>query len=206
MSYHGRNIQSNKQSDLPEPARDDSKAPEGVYVMRTTSQLCCELTDAKGTHFTVMSNGQMTINRAETGTGTKETAVTSQNKGDAPEPSEPGPVQDVPVSPLVPRFFVIHADGTGSELLRHVDVKEFLERAEKDPATAVLKSPLEGHPDVTGITVLKPYSGKVSRKIPSVCSLVCTPTGIDCNFNFTKRRGIGKYHSKESINDTRLNF
>lgn len=162
VSYHGRDVQSNKQSDLTEPALDDgSKAPEGVYVMRTTSQFCCEMTDPKGTHFTVMSNGQMTIEKAETQPVTKETAVTSESAGDEKEePSEPGPIQQAPVSPLVPRFFIIHADGTGSELLRYVDVKGFLERAEEDPATAVLKSPLEGHPDVTGLTILKPYSGE----------------------------------------------
>lgn len=161
MSYHGRDTQSNNQADSSDPAVDDSKAPEGVYVMRTTSQLCCEMTDAKGTHFAVMSNGQMTVDKAETESVTKGTAVTSENtEVEKKEPSEPGPIQQAPVSPLVPRFFIIHADGTGSELLRSVDVKEYLERAEEDPATAVLKSPLEGHPDVTGLTVLKPYSGK----------------------------------------------
>ena len=119
------------------------------------------MTDTRGTHFTVMSNGGMTVNTAETATTTEESVIPSdETENEESKSSEAGPLQRATVSPLVPRFFIIHADGTGSELLRGLDVKEYLERAEKDPATAVLKTPLEGHPDVSGITVLRPYSGK----------------------------------------------
>lgn len=153
VSYHGRDTQTIKQGHC-------SKIPEGVYVMRTTSQFCCEMTDGRGTHFTVMSNGQMTVDKEETECINKEIISKSEGTFDEKEePSEPGPIQQASLSPIVPRFFIIHADGTGSELLRSVDVKDFLESAEEDPATAVLKSSLEGHPDVTGFTVLRPYSG-----------------------------------------------
>ena len=110
------------------------------------------MTDGRGTHFTVMSNGQMTVDKGETGSINKE--MISQ--------SEPGPIQQASLSPIVPRFFIIHADGTSSELLRSVDVTDFLVQAEEDPTTAVLKSSLEGHADVTGLTVLRPYSGMAS--------------------------------------------
>ena len=154
VSYYGRDTETCKQA-------RGSQTPEGVYVMRTTSQFCCEVTDGRGTHFTVMSNGQMTVDKEETASINREAAMKSEGTVDEKEElSEPGPLQPASVSPIVPRFFIIHADGTGSELLRNVDVKDFLESAEKDPATAVLKSPLEGHPDVTGLTILKPYSGK----------------------------------------------
>ena len=161
VSYYTRDTQCNTQAKS-EPAMDEQEALVGVYVMRTTSQRCCEMTDTRGTHFTVMSNGGMTVNKAETRETTTEESATPSDETENKESksSEAGPLQRATVSPLVPRFFIIHADGTGSELLRGVDVKEFLERAEKDPATAVLKTPLEGHPDVSGITVLKPYSGK----------------------------------------------
>lgn len=163
MTYWGRDTQSSKLSDLSEPALDSSGAPEGVYIMRTTSQLCCEITDTKGTHFTVMSNGQMTVENTQTEPVANVTDSTSEEAGSEKKVnSEPCPIQQAPVSPLVPRFFVIHADGTGSELLRHVDVKEFLDRAEDDLATAVLKSPLEGHPEVMGLTIIKPYSGTMN--------------------------------------------
>ena len=153
MSYYGRDTQTMKQSHC-------SKAPEGVYVMRTASQLCCEMTDGRGTHFTVISNGQMTVDQRETESISKE--IISKTEGtfdEKEEPSEPGPIQQASLSPIVPRFFIIHADGTGLELLHSDDVKDFLEQAEEDPATAVLKSSLEGQVDVTGLTVLRPYSG-----------------------------------------------
>jgi len=153
VSYYGRDTQTMKQSHC-------SKAPEGVYVMRTASQFCCEMTDGRGTHFTVMSNGQMTVDKGETESMNKD--IISQTKGtfdEKEEPSEPGPIQQASLSPIVPRFFIIHADGTGSELLLSDGVKDFLEQAEQDPTTAVLKSSLEGQLDVTGLTVLRPYSG-----------------------------------------------
>ena len=110
-----------------------------------------------------MSNGQMTVENTQTEPVANVTDSTSEEAGSEKKVnSEPCPIQQAPVSPLVPRFFVIHADGTGSELLRHVDVKEFLDRAEDDLATAVLKSPLEGHPDVMGLTIIKPYSGTMN--------------------------------------------
>lgn len=154
VSYHGRDTQTMKESHY-------SKTPEGVYVMRTASQFCCEMTDERGTHFTVMSNGHMTVDKGESGSINKE--IISKTEGtfdEKEEPSEPGPIQQASLSPIVPRFFIIRADGTGSELLHSVDVKDFLQQAEEDPATAVLKSSLEGQDDVTGLTVLRPYSGK----------------------------------------------
>lgn len=63
-----------------------------------------------------------------------------------------------------PRFFIIHADGSGTELLRYKDVAENLLLAEKNPATAILKDQLTDHPGVTGITVLKPYLIGLSEK------------------------------------------
>ena len=153
VSYYGRDTQTMKESHC-------SKTPEGVYVMRTSSQFCCEMTDCRGTRFTVMSNGQMTVDKGETGSINKEIISNPEGTFDEQEePSEPGPIQQASLSPLAPRFFIIHADGTGSELLQGVDVKDFLEEAEEDPATAVLKSSLEGHVDVTGLTILRPYSG-----------------------------------------------
>ena len=50
-------------------------------------------------------------------------------------------------------------DGTGYEMLRHDDVSEYLQAAEGDATTAVLRTPVEGLPGVTGITVLKPFPG-----------------------------------------------
>ncbi|XP_068698646.1 sperm-associated antigen 17-like [Montipora foliosa] len=164
VTYYGRDTQGNMQSDLSVSGGNDSKALQGIYIMRTSNQLCCELTDTKGTHFNVMSNGQIAIENTQTKPVTKETNSNPNEVGSKKEVlSESGPIQLAPVSPLVPRFFIIHADGTGSELLRHADVKEFLDRAEEDPATAVLKSPFDGDPDVIGLTIIKPYEGGTSK-------------------------------------------
>lgn len=54
-------------------------------------------------------------------------------------------------------------DGTGYELLRHQDVSDYLKAAEDDVTTAVLRTPVEDLPGVTGITVLKPFQGKTQN-------------------------------------------
>lgn len=48
------------------------------------------------------------------------------------------------------RFFIIHNNCTGTELLRYKDVQEYLSDAEVDPTTAVIKEPLPDTPGVTG--------------------------------------------------------
>lgn len=63
-----------------------------------------------------------------------------------------------------PRFFIINADGSGTELLRYCDVADYLLMAERNPATAVLREPIPEYPDVTGITILKPYLLGLSEK------------------------------------------
>ena len=159
MSYYGRDTQ-NLNKDY-----GNAKAPTGVYVMRTANQLCFEMTDGRGTHFTVLSNGRITVDKEETESTYQDmVAKPDYASNEKKERLEPGPLETAPVSPIVPRFFVIHADGSGSELLRSVDVQDFLKQAEDDPLTAVLRSCLEGHADVTGITIVKPYSGK---RLPS---------------------------------------
>ncbi len=61
---------------------------------------------------------------------------------------------------LQPRYFVIHRDGQGEELLHENDVSSFLEEAEKDPLVAVIKSESVDQTGMMGITVLKPMKGK----------------------------------------------
>jgi hypothetical protein len=58
-----------------------------------------------------------------------------------------------------PKFFIVHADGSGTELMRYQDVAEYVNNSEQSPATAVLRDDLPDYPGVTGITILKPYIG-----------------------------------------------
>ncbi|PFX34574.1 Sperm-associated antigen 17 [Stylophora pistillata] len=158
VSYYGHDTR-NLNKDY-----ENGKAPVGVYVMRTANHLCFEMTDGRGSHFTVMSNGHITVDKEETGSLYQDiVAKPDYATNEKRTPAEQGPLEPAPVSPIVPRFFVIHADGSGSELLRSVDVQDFLKQAEDDPLTAVLRSPLEGHADVTGLTIVKPYSGGTGK-------------------------------------------
>ena len=63
-----------------------------------------------------------------------------------------------------PRFFIVHADGSGTELLRYQDLAEYIANAEDDLATAILMDPLADYPGVMGLTVLKPYLKNHSDK------------------------------------------
>lgn len=44
------------------------------------------------------------------------------------------------------RFFIISADGSGTELLRKKDVHKYMTEACRDPATAVLQDPVREQP------------------------------------------------------------
>jgi hypothetical protein len=63
-----------------------------------------------------------------------------------------------------PKFFIVHPDGSGTELLRFQDVSEFIATAEDDLSTAILMDPLPDLPGVLGITVMKPYIKDVSSR------------------------------------------
>ena len=63
-----------------------------------------------------------------------------------------------------PRLFILHSDGSGTELLRYQDVADYIAHAEDDPETAILVDPLADYPGVLGITVLKPYLKDVSQQ------------------------------------------
>lgn len=80
-----------------------------------------------------------------------------------------------------PRFFIIHADGSGTELMRFQDIAEYLTTAEQSPATAVLRDELPDFPGVTGITILKPYLGGPSERwLKKYDQESIIPPGIRC--------------------------
>ena len=80
-----------------------------------------------------------------------------------------------------PRFFIIHSDGSGTELMRYQDIAEYLTSAEQSPATAVLRDELPDFPGVMGITVLKPYFGGPSERwLKKYDQDSIIPPGIRC--------------------------
>ncbi|XP_031553104.1 sperm-associated antigen 17-like isoform X2 [Actinia tenebrosa] len=159
VSFAPRELTGKIDLSIPAPTNQPTDIPAGVYVMRSTQQNCCETKDIRGTHFSVASNGKMSIDKKEPQEVKDDNGATTEKKIESTHIE-----RAVPQTTLVPRYFIIHSDGSGSELLRHADVREFLSRAEKDPATAVLRSPVEGDHEATGVTILKPYAGGISKE------------------------------------------
>ena len=55
-----------------------------------------------------------------------------------------------------PRFFIVHKDSSGTELLRYDDIYEYMSEVEVDPMTAIIRDNVQGYPNVMGTTVLRP--------------------------------------------------
>ncbi|KAJ6658283.1 hypothetical protein lerEdw1_020555 [Lerista edwardsae] len=124
----------------------DADTPEpGKYIMKHNSSIVLEVTDPAGNIFKVMADGSTSEFIAGTDSNGKE--------------SEPAQIQ----TPLVygehaPRFFIVYADGSGTELLRTRETEEYISIAYGDPITAVLQEPIHECPGVLSITVLRPLS------------------------------------------------
>ncbi|XP_046333573.2 sperm-associated antigen 17-like isoform X4 [Haliotis rufescens] len=123
------------------------------YVLRHNADVVCETVDGDGNVFNVKYTGDYSVIMAN-GDETSNESVDDHKQ-------EKGVTQ---YGQHAPRFFIIHADGSGTELMRYQDVAEYLTSAEDSTATAVVKDPLPDHPGVTGITILKPYIGGPSDR------------------------------------------
>ncbi|XP_065057686.1 sperm-associated antigen 17-like isoform X2 [Rhopilema esculentum] len=112
---------------------DEHGSPSGVYVIKPSSNNCLSAVDDLGNSFSVSAMGEAVVERGQDLLGVKDL--------------------------LKPRYFVLHKDGSGEELLRQADISTYLEEAETDPGVAVLKSSAKNQTDVSGITVLRPFKG-----------------------------------------------
>ncbi|XP_077030356.1 sperm-associated antigen 17 isoform X2 [Agelaius phoeniceus] len=120
----------------------------GRYIMKHTSSTICEMMDHEGNTFKVLADGSTDVCVPSSGSDDKEdrsSAADDVNK----------PITD---NEHVPRFFIISADGSGTELLRTKDVHEYMAEACSDPATAVLQDLVQEQPGVLSITVLRPMA------------------------------------------------
>ena len=80
---------------------------------------------------------------------------------------------------LPPRYFVVHADGKGDELLRWEDVDKYISGADEDDKCAVIRTSVEGDEEAQAITVISPRvapSSKVWSKPKSVRDII--PVGL----------------------------
>ncbi|XP_043556897.1 sperm-associated antigen 17 [Chiloscyllium plagiosum] len=124
-----------------------------AYFMKSTSPVIFEVLDPEGNHFQVMVNGNTS---------------TLTHDGNQ-EREEDALLQGLMIEPEVykkhaPRFFILHTDGSGTELLRSSDVEEYLYNAYFCPTTAVLKEQLPEFPGVFGITFLQPSTEDIGSR------------------------------------------
>nr|XP_009687952.1 PREDICTED: sperm-associated antigen 17 [Struthio camelus australis] len=120
----------------------------GSYVMKHTSSTICEMMDPEGNIFKVMADGRTSVFVPSIGLDDKEDRSSASI---LPEINE-----HITCDEHVPRFFVVYADGSGTELLQSRDVEEYLAEACSDLATAVLQDPVQESPGVLSITILRP--------------------------------------------------
>ncbi|KAM4565067.1 sperm-associated antigen 17 [Fundulus diaphanus] len=127
-----------------EPKGRPSVNQPGVYTMSHTHRVACDVTDNDGNHFQVMEDGQVLV------------LTSSPTPGILRQKEEEADPLHVKHNNLFPRLFLVHEDGSGTELLNSHAVEEILHEAYSDPTIAVLKEPLPDTQDEFGITILKP--------------------------------------------------
>ncbi|XP_044531471.1 sperm-associated antigen 17 [Gracilinanus agilis] len=126
------------------------------YIMKHTADIICEVLDPEGNVFQVMVDGTISTIIPEVGLEEETTEEESEDYDSlVPDKIEKNPLQ--PYGEHVPRFFVIYADGSGTELLRNSDIEEYLSLAYGESTTAVLQEPVQEYPGALSITVLRPF-------------------------------------------------
>ncbi|XP_039520361.1 sperm-associated antigen 17 [Pimephales promelas] len=116
------------------------KDPPGQFVMNHGADVLCHVTDPEGNYFQVNSDSQITV--MTNGSEMRETETElQQNDGFKTHP---------------PRLFVVHEDGSASELLRAQDMEDLLQKAYCDSSIAVLTDPLPDSQQSFVITLLRP--------------------------------------------------
>uniref|UniRef100_A0A1A8BW97 Sperm associated antigen 17 n=1 Tax=Nothobranchius kadleci TaxID=1051664 RepID=A0A1A8BW97_NOTKA len=101
----------------------------GVYMMSHTHSVVCDVTDEDGNHFQVFEDGRISV-------------VPFSPVPIIQTPEEEGQEKAGLRGRHCPRLFLVHEDGSGSELLSRHAVEELLKQSRSDPTIAVLKEPL----------------------------------------------------------------
>uniref|UniRef100_S4RXD3 Sperm associated antigen 17 n=1 Tax=Petromyzon marinus TaxID=7757 RepID=S4RXD3_PETMA len=136
------------------PGTRDPALTPGTYFLRHVAPLACEAVDVYGNHFQVLCNGEASTSLAgAAGAGAED------ERGDGEEAQKPARYDT-----HAPRLFAIHADGSGTELIRREDAERFLSWAEGHPITTVIRDTLPDHPAVQGVTVLSPVEKDVRQR------------------------------------------
>ncbi|XP_062303432.1 sperm-associated antigen 17 isoform X2 [Osmerus eperlanus] len=144
-----------------DPARDPAltsqwRSPRdqpGSYLMSHTADILCEVVDPEGNLFQVMVDGQCPVVISSP----VETSV-EEEKEEEESQEEERELTDRVIGRKqhLPRLFMVHEDGSGTELLHFQAVEDVLDQAYSDPSIALLEEPLADLEGVVAITMLKP--------------------------------------------------
>lgn len=144
----------------PEEGDNGSTVSSTMYTLHHKEKVVCQVKDSTGKTFSVNWKGELTCNEEEQSSEEK-----TQEKGEAEGEGGEGtnkPQEQKEVVSHVPRYFVVNSDGSGCELLREKALSSYFQQVEMDPSTAFIQEPLPDHPEVQGLTVMKPYLTNVS--------------------------------------------
>ncbi|KAJ8339897.1 hypothetical protein SKAU_G00345300 [Synaphobranchus kaupii] len=135
------------------PAGQTPELQPGNYTMRHTNNIICELMDPEGTLFQVMVDGETSAvisSREDCLEEEREEDECEEEEEEEGDSERPRLLKfpSVGYKEPSPRFFVVHEDGSGIELLRSSDIMDFLCSAHSDPSVAVLKEPI---PELQGV-------------------------------------------------------
>ncbi|KAM9425740.1 sperm-associated antigen 17 [Pholidichthys leucotaenia] len=122
----------------------------GVYTMSHTDKVVCDIMDPDGNHFQVMEDGQISV------LNLSPAPSTIKNEEELPEEDREMSSVHIKCGEHCPRLFLVHEDGSGTELLSSETVEELFNHMYTDPTIALLKEPLPDTQDEFSITVLKP--------------------------------------------------
>ncbi|XP_068444068.1 sperm-associated antigen 17 isoform X2 [Clinocottus analis] len=146
----GKCVYSSDPLVTPSPKGCTTNQP-GSYTMSHTDIVACEITDPDGNHFQVMEDGQLLVLNCS-----RAPSTLKQDEGEPEEEDREMANMNGKHKEPCPRLFLVHEDGSGTELLSAQTVEELLYQAYADPSIALLKEPLLDAQDEFGITILKP--------------------------------------------------
>ncbi|XP_068569604.1 sperm-associated antigen 17 isoform X3 [Cebidichthys violaceus] len=151
IQSNGKCVYSSDSLVTPSPKGGTPTNQPGSYTMSHTDIVACDVTDPDGNHFQVMEDGQLSVLNCSPAPSTLK-----QEEEEPEEEDREMAKINVKHREHCPRLFVVHEDGSGTELLSSQTVEEVLYQAYSDPTIALLKEPLPDAQDEFGITMLKP--------------------------------------------------
>ena len=129
----------------------------GAYTMQHRDRVVVETCDLDGNQFLVKWDGDIYTSLVP-----KDANKSGEGEGEGEE-GEDVKKEASQMTPI-PRFFVLHPDGSGTELLRQQAVLPYVHQAGMDPNVAVLNDPIPEHPEIQGVTVMQPHTSTLSQK------------------------------------------